>query len=340
MGITYESGPDGRRHRPLVARSGRSAAGAAPRALDRGAAASLEHPSPLRFVVALIKEVSDDDVTGMSAEMAYRFLFAMFPLVLLSAAVLGLVGDLLGREDLVRGVVERALLLMPSAIAASTDGIVAELIGRARTFAALALIASLWGAASGMGALIKGLNRAYDVERPRPAWLRQVIVVVAALLVPPAGLALLVASVLGQSLLTWLGESVGITGPFAAILAAAQVIATGAMFFVGVAVIYRTLPGVRHGFRDVGAGAMVATVGWLLLTQAFGVYIANLDGYRATYGAFAAAISFLLWLYLVSVVVLVGAEINALLLPHGRRRWADGEEIPTVREGIGGERNG
>ncbi len=294
----------------------------------------------MRFALALLRESVDDDVTGMSAEMAYRFLFAMFPLVLLSAAVLGLVGDLLGREDLVRSVVERALGLVPPAIATSTDGIVAELIGRARTFAALALIASLWGAASGIGALVKGLNRAYDVERPRPTWLRQVIVVVAALLVPPAGLALLAASVVGQGLLTWLGESVGITGPLAASIAAVQVIATGAMFFLGVAVIYRALPAVRHGFRDVGAGALVATAGWLLLTQAFGVYIANLDGYQATYGAFAAAISFLLWLYLVSVVVLVGAEINALLLAQGRRRWADGEASSAVREGIGGERYG
>lgn len=63
------------------------------------------------------------------------------------------------------------------------------------------------------------------------------------------------------------------------------------------------------------------------------MYVANLDGYRATYGAFAAAISFLLWLYLVSLVVLVGAEINALLLPSGRRRKIAEEVRQRLHQG-------
>lgn len=326
MGITYESGPDGRPHRPLVARSGRSAAGAAPRALDRGAAASLEHPTPLRFVVALIKEVSDDDVTGMSAEMAYRFLFAIFPLLMLSAAAVGLVGSLLGRDDLVHALVDQVRPFLPGAVAASTEGIARELVARAPTYALLGLIAALWGAAGGVGALIKGLNRAYDVARPRPTWRRQAIAIASTLIVPPVGLVLLLMSVAGQSLMTWLGEILRMPELLAALLAALQALAVAAIFFVGLSLVYRLLPATPQRARDVVPGTLVATAFWLLLTQAFGAYVANLDGYRATYGAFAAAISFLLWLYLVSLVVLVGAEINALLLPSGRRRWNDESE--------------
>ena len=282
---------------------------------------------PVRFALALVREANDDDLTGMSAEMAYRFLFAVFPLVLLSAAVIGLIGAVLGREDLVRALVDRVMPFLPGALSASADGIVSELVARSRTYALIGLVAALWGAASGIGALIKGLNRAYDVERPRPTWRRLAIAIAAALIVPPTGLALLVAAVLGQSLMTWLGGAFGIAGPLAAIVAALEVIAIAAVFFLGICTVYRWLPALRQGFRDVVPGAAVATVAWLLLTQAFGVYVANLDGYRATYGAFAAAISFLLWLYLVSLVVLVGAEINALLLPWGRRRWADEDDV-------------
>lgn len=296
----------------------------------RARAAGLARRAPVRFARALIRELNDDDVTGTSAEMAYRFLFAMFPLVLLSAAIFGLVGSVLGREDIVHALVDQVRPFLPAAIAATTDGIVAELMVRAPTYALLGLVATVWGAASGVGALIKGLNRAYDVERPRAMWRRQAISVGIALLAPPAGLALLLVSVIGQSLMTWLGDALGMSGPLAAIVAAFQAIASAAVFFVGMSVIYRALPAVDQRLRDVLPGALVATAAWVLLTQAFGAYVANLEGYRATYGAFAAAISFLLWLYLVSVVVLVGAEINALLLSRGRLRWADDSDPRTI----------
>lgn len=295
--------------------------------LARNGTARLARCRPVRFALALIREVNDDDLTGMSAEMAYRFLFAVFPLFLLSAAVIGLFGAVLGREDLVRALVDRVIPFLPGAISASADGIVSELVARSRTYALIGLVAALWGAASGIGALIKGLNRAYDVERPRPTWRRLAIAVAAALIVPPLGLALLVAAVLGQSLMTWLGDAVGITGTLAAVVAVLESIGIAVAFFLGICMVYRWLPALRQRLRDVLPGAAVATVAWLLLTQAFGLYVANLDGYRATYGAFAAAISFLLWLYLVSLVVLVGAEINALLLPWGRHRWSEEDEV-------------
>lgn len=258
----------------------------------------------------------------MSAEMAYRFLFAMFPLALLSVAVLGLVGDVLGREDLVRAVVSQVTPLLPPVIATSTDALVADLIARAKTFAIVALVAALWGAASGVGALIKGIDRAYGIDRPRPTWLRIAVGIVAALLAPPAGLVLLVASVAAHGITTWLGASLGITAPVAILITAAQMIVTGVVFFIGIVIVYGALPTIRQRLREVVPGAIVATAGWLALTQTFGIVVANLGGERATYGAFAAAISFLLWLYLVSIVILLGAEVNALLF-SGRQSWAN-----------------
>jgi len=88
--------------------------------------------------------------------------------------------------------------------------------------------------------------------------------------------------------------------------------------------VYFALPAVRQRYRDVVPGSLVAAIGWSLVTQAFGVYVADVDQYRAAYGIFGAAIAFLLWLYLVALVVLVGAEVNALLSPAGRRSRSAG----------------
>lgn len=285
---------------------------------------ALERITVFRFARALVREVADDDVPGMAAEMAYRFLFAIFPLLLLSAAVLGLLAGQLGREGLVADVMARITGLLPTGVAPFVEGTVRELIAdRPGTYAAIGLVATAWGAAGGVGALIKGLNRAYDVARPRPTWRRQLIAIGTTLAVPPLGLALLALSVLGHSLAGWLGAMVGIGEEVGSVLAVTQAFVGGLVFLAAMSVIYRLLPAVRQRARDVLPGAIVATAGWTVLTQAFGTYVGNVDGYSSTYGAFAAPIAFLLWLYLVGLVVLIGAEVNALLSHRGRPAWAD-----------------
>jgi membrane protein len=285
---------------------------------------ALARVSAYRFARVLIREVADDDVPGMAAEMAYRFLFAIFPLLLLSAAVLGLLAGPLGRDRLVIDVIDRMTALLPSGVAAFIESTVRELIaGRPGTYAAIGLVATVWGAAGGVGALIKGLNRAYDVERPRPTWRRQLIAIGATLAVPPLGLALLALSVLGHSLAGWLGALLRIGDDIGAVAAGAQALIGGLVFLAAMSVVYRLLPAVRQSAREVLPGAIVATAGWTALTQAFGTYVGNVDRYSTTYGAFAAPIAFLLWLYLVGLVVLIGAEVNALLSHRGRPAWAD-----------------
>lgn len=277
----------------------------------------------VRFGMALVREIAADDVPGMAAEMAYRFLFALFPVLLLSGAVIGMVAGVLGRQGALADTMAQVTPFLPGAVAEILEGVVLDLITeRAGTIALLSLLLAVWGAAGGVGALIKGLNRAYDVTRPRPSWRRQLVAMVATLVLPVAGLLLLTASIVGHSLTTWLGEAAGVSDIVAAIVAALQVPLAFIVFFAGMSLVYWTLPALRQRYREVLPGSLVATVGWTALTQAFGVYVADIEQYRAAYGAFGAAIAFLLWLYLAGLVVLLGAEINALLTPNGRRSWA------------------
>lgn len=296
----------------------------APSGAIDGVRSALERVALYRFGRALAGEVAADDVPGMAAEMAYRFLFAIFPLLLLSAAILGLVAGQLGREGLVGEAMGRLTGLLPAGVAPFIERTVGDLIAdRPGTYAAIGLVATVWGAAGGVGVLIKGLNRAYDVDRPRATWRRQLIAIVATLSVPPLGLGLLALSVLGHSLAGWLGPRLGIGDDLGTVFAAVQALLGGLLFMAAMAVVYRLLPALRQRARDVLPGALVAAVGWTVLTQAFGTYVGNVDQYSSTYGAFAAPVAFLLWLYLVGLVVLIGAEVNALLSHRGRPAWAD-----------------
>ncbi len=281
--------------------------------------------APVRFFVALAGKLDSDDLTGMAAEMAYSFLFAVFPLLLLTAAIIGMIGGVLERSDLLTETISRISPLLPASVADLAGSAILDLITeRAGAIALLGLLLALWGASGGVGALMKGLNRAYGVPRAQVSWRRRTVTAAAALLVAPLALALLVISVVGQGLATWIGAVTGMTDLVGLLVAALQLPVAFIVFFFGMTLVYWTMPAVRQRYRAVLPGSLVAAVGWSAITFAFGVYIADIDEYRVTYGIFGAAIAFLLWLYLVGLVILIGAEVNALLSAAGRRSWAAG----------------
>lgn len=276
-----------------------------------------------RFLRALFGEIGEDDIFGMAAEMAYRFLFAVFPLLLFLVAALGFAGDMLGIERLLDDLMRYASLFLPAQVVDVVEQYVASLLEtRSSAFLTLGLVGALWGAAGGVGTLIKGLNRAYDVERPRPFWRRQLLAMATTLTMPPVALALLAVAILGRNLARWAGRWIGLERELVEVMALAGWPILVLLLFHGLSLLYHVLPNTRHRYVWSLPGSAVATGGWLLLSGAFGLYLDNFGNYDATYGSFGAAMAFLLWLYLVGVVVLLGAEVNALLEPTRRREWA------------------
>ena len=82
------------------------------------------------------------------------------------------------------------------------------------------------------------------------------------------------------------------------------------------AVVYFAAPNVEiRRFQWITPGALFGVLAWLLASAAFFLYVANFGSYEATYGAFAAVVILLVWLWLTNVVLLFGAELNAVDRP-------------------------
>lgn len=277
----------------------------------------------VRFGIAVAREVTDDDLPGMAAEMAYRFLFAIVPLLLLLATTLGFIGDAIGLPGLFARLIEVARPVVPAAVIEILEGVAARmLLEHSGSFFTLGLIGTLWGAASGVGALMKGLNRAYDVERARSLWRRQLWGVAVALALPLIALAALAFASLGRRTLAAAATTLGLGDIGATVVGTASAVLLASMFFASMSVVYHRLPNVRMPYRYAVPGTIVAMGGLVVLSIAFGVYLDVAGGSAAAYTTFGTAFVFLLWLYLASLVVLVGAEVNALLAPAGRARWS------------------
>ncbi|HSN27056.1 MAG TPA: YihY/virulence factor BrkB family protein, partial [Kofleriaceae bacterium] len=146
------------------------------------------------------------------------------------------------------------------------------------------------------------------------SWLRRQLiaigVTVAVALIAVVALALLVA---GPYVGAWLGSRYGLGTQFDTAWSIGRWVGAGLLVMFVWAIAYKFLPNTDAPFRVFTPGAVIGVLLWLGISALFGLYLSHFNSYEATYGALGGAIIFLTWLWLSSVALLVGAEINDVL---------------------------
>lgn len=274
----------------------------------------VEASRALQFVLRLAERIQKDDVPGLAAEMAFRFLFALFPFLIFLAAFLGFIRAQTGVGDMFGVVMALIGLLAPAEIQSVLNDWV-EGVVRTRSTGLLTIGAAgaLWGGAGGVGTLLKGLNRAYDVHETRPVWKVQVITLVttAALAVFMLGGALLYT--FGGWLGNWLEATLELGGGFLGLWGILK--GPGVALGLGLAllVLYVALPNAPVHLHYAAVGAAVSTASWVALTVGFSFYMSNLGSYNLIFGSLGAAVVLMVWMYAVGLILLLGGELNAAL---------------------------
>jgi membrane protein len=149
-----------------------------------------------------VKDIQRDDASGISAELAYRFLFAIFPFGIFVAALTAFVAEWVGIDDPTGKIIGGLSDNLPPDIANAIAPQIEAVIGTTRpgllTFGALL---ALWSASSGTNALIKAMNRAYEVEETR-ALVPRYALAIGLTLLATIGILIAFVTVIGASLLT------------------------------------------------------------------------------------------------------------------------------------------
>ena len=277
--------------------------------LDRVSAREPEPDSPLDLppgdwkatLKRTLAEVKGDRVTLTAAGMAYYFFLAIFPALIAFVGILGLVDVDAG------SVIESIRSTLPGGAGnALTAALRNDQAEAASLVAAITgIVAALFSASSGMVALQKGLDVAYDVEEDRK-------------FLPARGVAvlLLIATVaLGgvPSPIFTFGESWGYTAIGWVLTVAAVTVLFSIYYYVGPK---RDQP----AWRWISAGGVVGAVLWIAGSLGFGYYVSNFNNYGKTYGPLAGVVVLILWLYLSSLAVLIGGELNAELERQARAK--------------------
>ena len=246
----------------------------------------------------------------VAAGLSYYFVLALFPaLIFLSAGVAYLpVPDLF----------ERALDLMARFVPPESMGIVesvlADVISPHRaTLLSFGLLGMLWAASGGFAAAIEALNIACEVEETRPFWVTRPLALGLTFLV---GLLLLIAlavMIVGPQFGAWLAGFLHISGLFAAAWPWIHwCVAVGFTVF-SLELFYFLAPNAKQRFMATVPGAVLAVGCWICLSYGLGVYFRNFATFNKIYGSLGAAIALMVWLYWISFIMLVGAELNTEL---------------------------
>lgn len=268
-----------------------------------------------------VAKFSADAATDMAATLTYYAVLSLFPAILALVSILGLVGQ---AEQTTKVMLDLVVQLTDESMVATIRGPVENLTSSPAagwTFA-FGLAAALWSASKYVGGFSRAMNRIYGTDEGRPVWkLRPALLLVtliAVLLVAAMALMLVVSGPIARAI----GETIGLGDTAVMVWNTAKWPVLGILAVVLIALLYYFTPNVQQPkFRWISVGATVALLGALVASVGFGFYLANFGKYEKTYGAIAGVIILLLWLWILNLALLFGAEVDAEL-ERGRQLQA------------------
>lgn len=274
--------------------------------------------------------IGQDNVSLVSAGLAMYALLAAFPSL---AAAVSIYGIFASPADVIRDMQAFVNVLPPGTwdlFSKQLQDVARHAGGTLSMTAAVALLVSLWSARSGMSSLMTATNIAYS-ESEKRGWVRQIL----------TSIAFTGGAVVGFLIMLLLGVATPL-------IVQAMGIGTGTEWVVNIlrwvllwlvamgslAVIYRYAPA-RHRarWRWVTWGSIIAATLWLASSALFAIYVRTFASYGKTYGTLGGVIALLMWFYLSSFAVVLGAEVNAEMERQTRRDTTEGPEKPLGKRG-------
>lgn len=271
-----------------------------------------------------------DNMSILAGGVAFFAFLAVYPALIAALTLYGLIADPVQVAQQIAGLFgalprdTRALLSqqLAAVIHSSGGALTAGLIA--------SLLFTLWSASSGTGNLITAVNIAYSEKETRSLIRLQIIALVLTLGAIIFVLLTLTLIAVVPAMLDYLG-----LGLLERVLA--QVVRWSLLFgvvIVGLAVVYRVAPDRADAkIRWVTPGALFAAFLWLLGSIVFSLYVSFFSNYNKTYGALAGVIVLMLWLFLTSYIVLLGAEINAEAERQTTKDSTTGKPMPMGKRG-------
>lgn len=279
-------------------------------------------PTSWKYVLRkTLHEFTSDQCTDLAAALTYFAVLSIFPAFIALVSLLGVIGQ--GQAS-----VDALLSIVASVAPESTVEIVRGPLEQFSSSAAagvglvVGILVALWSASGYVGAFSRAMNRIYEIDegrtfiKLRATQLGVTVVTILLLLV------MVMILVVSGPVTDAVGSALGVGQAAQVIWSIAKWPVLAAAVVLLIAILYYATPNaVQPKFRWMSLGALVAVIVLVLASVLFGLYITNFSNYDRTYGSLAGIIVFLLWLWIMNLALLFGAEFDAEL-ERGRQLQA------------------
>jgi membrane protein len=280
------------------------------------------------LIVRVIKSIYDYNAIGQAAQLAYYFLFALFPFLLFLTTLLGFLPLAMGE------IMDFLANLMPGEVISLVRKNVHDLVVQQRgELLSFGILTALWTSSSAVAAIMDNLNRAYGVSEGRPIWKvwgTALALVLGLSVLLMVSIALLI---FGPQIGGLLANRMGLSAAFEVVWNVVRWIVVIAFLIFAMANIYYFAPDVEQKWKWITPGSIFAILTWIMVSLGFSYYVSQFGSYNKIYGSIGTFIVLMTWMYLMGFVILVGGAINAEI-EHAARLGKDlGEkELPDDEE--------
>lgn len=264
----------------------------------------------IMFIDQLLYRIGDDEVLAIGAQLTYFLILSIFPFLVMFLNIISYTP--LVREDVLLNLTQ----YLPLEVQKLINGFAVEIIKTSsQGLLSIAAIFGLWTASSGISAVMRALNKAYDTEETRPFYTSKLLsiffTIILLLSLTIVFLTLVFGEVLGNRLFAYFG----LTDIFLRLWSTLRMLIPIVYMIFTFTVFYRFAPYTKNvhdvKLRNSLPGAIFTTLGWLTTSTIFSYYVNNFGRYTITYGSIGGIIILLIWLYISSVIIVLGGEVNA-----------------------------
>ncbi len=276
------------------------------------------------------EEFGNDRVMAVAAGVTFYALLALFPAIAALVSIYGLFAD--------PSTIESHLSALSGFLPSGAMEIISEQVKRIASQGGgtlgfsfiIGLVVSLWSANAGMKAIIDALNIVYEEEEKRSF----IALNVQSLTFTFGAILFVLLAIGGIVVVPIVLDFVGLGGTAETLLSLARWPVLLLVVLTGLAVIYRYGPSRdKAQWKWVTPGSLLAAVLWLAGSLLFSWYVANFGSYNETYGSLGAVIGFMTWIWISTIVVLLGAELNAEIEHQTAKDSTDGAHQPMGTRG-------
>jgi len=268
-------------------------------------------PIPLYTVASFFfKELGKDSLLNKASSLAYTFMLAIFPGIIFLFTLIPFIPKRIGFQDQLMVLLQ---LILPAQAYKAFEATLSEIIkiqnGKLLSFG---IILSVFFATNGMHSLMNAFNKSSLIVETR-TWVKQRLIALVLTLVLAVSLIITIgAMTAGEIALNYINKGLHIKGHFIVyIIDISRWLLLGILYFVTISILYRYGPANTKKWRFFSPGSWLATILAFLTIWGFSFYINHFGSYNKVYGSIGTLIVIMIWLYLNSLILLIGFELNA-----------------------------